>query len=176
MTCGFNEWAAAPDSTKSGEHVSMLLDETSVCLSGPMSQLLLMRPRCHGDHTYCRLLLQSIPQTSRRRKNTHTYTHTHTHIYIYIDIHFWTDGHTRTRPDSISTQRSHCNWSAFSNSSYKLWRFHRPCQSAATWRKRGFRLWQRIHAPRGEGRGEEGGAEVNSHFLDLRFILEFKLN
>lgn len=108
MTCSFNEWAAAPDLMKSGEHVSMLLDKTPVCLSGPVSQLLLMRPRCHSDHTYCRLLLNLFP---RPLKNTHT------HLYRKANTH------SHIQPGSIFTQSSHCNLPAFSNSSYTLWRF-----------------------------------------------------
>lgn len=78
--------------------------KTSVCLSGPVSQLLLMRPRCHTDHTYCRLLLNLFPRPLE---------HTHTHTLVQTD----------TQPGSIFTQSSRCNSPAFSNSSYTLWRF-----------------------------------------------------
>lgn len=105
MTCSFNEWVAAPDSMKSGEHVSMLLDQTPVCLSSHCpSQLLLMRPWCHSDHTCCRLLLNLFP---RSLKNTHTYM----------------DRNIHTQPGSIFAQGSHCNQTALSNSSYMLWQF-----------------------------------------------------
>lgn len=91
MTCSFNEWVAAPDSMKSGEHVSMLLDQTPVCLSSHCpSQLLLMRPWCHSDHTCCRLLLNLFP---RSLKNTHTCM----------------DRNVHTQPGSIFAQGSHCN-------------------------------------------------------------------
>lgn len=84
MTCSFNEWAAAPDSMKSGEHVSMLLDQTPVCLSSHCpSQLLLMRPWCHSDHTCCRLLLNLFP---RSLKNTHTHTHTWTEMFTHSQV------------------------------------------------------------------------------------------
>lgn len=82
MTCSFNEWAAAPDLMKSGEHVSMLLDKTPVCLSGPVSQLLLMRPRCHSDHTYCRLLLNLFPRPLETHTHTHLYRQTHSHSQV----------------------------------------------------------------------------------------------
>lgn len=61
-------------------------------------RLHLMRPRCHTDHTYCRLPApKSMPQTS----GTHTHLHTQTHCQV---------------------PSSSLNIAAFSSSSYTLWR------------------------------------------------------
>lgn len=65
-------------------------------------RLRLMRPRCHADHTYCRLPApKSIPQTS----GTHTHLHTRTHSQV---------------PSSSLSSAD------FSSSSYTLWRLVIP--------------------------------------------------
>lgn len=74
--------------------------------------LRLMRPRCHADHTYCRLpASKSIPQTSGTRTHLHTWTHS-------------------------QIPSSSLNSTAFSSSSYTLWRLVIPSISR-NWAGRG---------------------------------------
>lgn len=61
----FNEWGG-----RSGLRETRRTCVHSTACQSPGSQLLLMRPWCHTDHTYCRLLLNLFP----RPCGTHTHT------------------------------------------------------------------------------------------------------
>lgn len=116
--------------------------KTPVCMSGQVSQLLVMRRRCHTDHTYCRLLPNLFP---RPLEHTHIRTDRHT---ARFHLHSETRRLFPTHPTCFGARPSF-------RSVTTSWKARR-------WRGSGFcgnSCWQEFF-------------EVTQNFLDLRFWSE----